>query len=284
MITEQIGEKPVYIVTSHHEVLVAWAAIRQTLSHSPILITLDHHTDTVLAFRHHLCSSNNYFTTSAARFTELADEECHKIDYRNLAIVRDAVSRLQNDEHIDAAIRAGIIDQAYAITYSAVGTCRVRYEHLTLEQRQILFGSIDLDNCQYEPPFTRIFEVATNCYPGCPNEEHTDACHPELYARSIDTQNLQNKFETINEMSRAFGIDNILDQKYILDIDLDYFHSAKSIAPNDAQMFYNLIRRAVAITIATEPHYVEACKLAGETITSDYLLGKLKAHIAKALE
>jgi integrase len=43
---------------------------------------------------------------------------------------------------------------------------------------------------------------------------------------------------------------------FILDIDLDYFNTAKSITPDHRSVFYDLIRRCIGITIAMESYYV----------------------------
>ncbi|MCM1430722.1 MAG: hypothetical protein NC124_19915 [Clostridium sp.] len=44
---------------------------------------------------------------------------------------------------------------------------------------------------------------------------------------------------------------------YILDIDLDYFHTMKSIDPSTKKIFSQLVKSAKAITIAKEPVCVE---------------------------
>lgn len=69
---------------------------------------------------------------------------------------------------------------------------------------------------------------------------------------------------------------------YILDVDLDYFQTRKSIEPEDARTFYRLIRESGIITVALEPACVESGRLEGETITSDFLLARLLEHIEKA--
>ena len=65
---------------------------------------------------------------------------------------------------------------------------------------------------------------------------------------------------------------------YILDIDLDFFRTAKSVNPNNKEVFYHLIRQSKIITIATEPGYIE------KGITADYLLNKILYHIEEAMK
>lgn len=86
-----------------------------------------------------------------------------------------------------------------------------------------------------------------------------------------------------SEMSRCVGIPNIMESPYILDIDLDAFHSRKAIEPTDPSTFYRLIRNAVAITIATEAECVDELKFDGEAIDADILLDRLMTHIKAAI-
>jgi hypothetical protein len=84
-------------------------------------------------------------------------------------------------------------------------------------------------------------------------------------------------------MSATVGIDDITNQPFILDVDLDYFHTEKSIEPNDPTVFYELIKKAYVITVATEPKFIGYEKLRGENITADSLLKRLLKHFEKAL-
>jgi hypothetical protein len=84
-------------------------------------------------------------------------------------------------------------------------------------------------------------------------------------------------------MAKAIGLSNVDAKPYILDIDLDYFHSEKSINPTDTTAFYRLIRNSVAVTIATEPECVEYLRLDGSAVTAPMLLDRLKEHIKAAM-
>ena len=74
-----------------------------------------------------------------------------------------------------------------------------------------------------------------------------------------------------------------MERKYILDIDLDYFRTERAVHPTDTKTFYNLIRNAEAITIATEPEFIGYEKLPGENISSATLLPQIMNHIRTAL-
>lgn len=69
---------------------------------------------------------------------------------------------------------------------------------------------------------------------------------------------------------------------YILDIDLDFFRTAKALQPDDPSTFHRLIQNAQIITVALEPRCVEGGCLPGETITSASLLADLIGQIEAA--
>ena len=72
---------------------------------------------------------------------------------------------------------------------------------------------------------------------------------------------------------------------YILDIDLDVFHTVASIEPKDASTFHRLIRGALAITIATEAECVEELWHEEEEakLAAGDLLSRLLGHVEQAL-
>jgi hypothetical protein len=288
MHVEQINGKSVYTVVAHNAVLRAWAAIRSTLPEPPILITLDHHTDTRPAFCHYLCNTSQYrlHEHSVEHLIHLANAESRRINVTDAASVDRAIQCLRNDEHIDAAIRGGLLAHAYVISYDAhfSGTPPQRVQRLGIEERlRLSLSGVDFNDGDYEAPESKIFEVGSGCAVGCEKSPHDDDCHVEHRAQAIESDYLRMKLEQIGRMSRAFGIEDVLQHPFILDIDLDYFGSARSMAPSDTTVFYDLIRRAVAITIATEPTYVSQERLSGETISAEALQPQLREHITRAL-
>ena len=66
-------------------------------------------------------------------------------------------------------------------------------------------------------------------------------------------------------------------------MDLDYFQTDKSIEPSDTTTFYELIKAARAITVATEPYWVRRRWLDETSASSDNLLEKLMRHFRAAL-
>ncbi|NHZ86682.1 MAG: hypothetical protein GWP19_12520 [Planctomycetia bacterium] len=73
-----------------------------------------------------------------------------------------------------------------------------------------------------------------------------------------------------------------LKDKYILDIDLDYFHTKRSIVPSNPKTFYQLIQGAEIITIAKESSWINEwakTERYDKELTVDYLLNELLNHI-----
>lgn len=93
---------------------------------------------------------------------------------------------------------------------------------------------------------------------------------------------LEQLIATANLMAVPTGIQSIGDTPFVLDIDLDYFRSIKSLSPEDTTTFYCLIRDSVAITIATEPNFVKDIGI-DDDLTSDLARAAVMAHIQEAL-
>jgi hypothetical protein len=100
---------------------------------------------------------------------------------------------------------------------------------------------------------------------------------------AIESRFLQDRLEIIENICRTSGIRNLLDEPFILDIDLDYFNTRKSIAPDDPSIFHDLIRKALAITIVRESACVNQLQIQGEGLTSHFLEEAVMQHIGVAL-
>lgn len=111
---------------------------------------------------------------------------------------------------------------------------------------------------------------------------HDDDCIKPHYDQAIETIFLQDKMDIIEEMKPDIIKNCVIDKNFILDIDLDYFHTIDSINPKNTNLFYKLIRQCSIITIAMEDDYVELVRLE-EKIDSKFLLDKLLNHISKVL-
>ena len=86
------------------------------------------------------------------------------------------------------------------------------------------------------------------------------------------------------EIRWCLGLANVEAEPYILDIDLDAFHSRRATNPEDGATFHRLIRNAQAITVATESECVEELWLyENDAMDSTELLAELVRHIGEAM-
>lgn len=274
--------KPVYVVENHAHALAAWADIRRWCGIAPVVITLDHHTDTRGAFQAYA-----YKQCGESRRGECSrvTEQClAELDFHSPESVALAISKLSNDEQIDTAIQAGVINAAFVISYRSSGTCSREISEFYDDYPVPGFTATRPQRpYTYDVPSNRIFEVDDGCAVGCVKTIHDDDCTRPHADQAIETCYLTEKLSIIHEMSQAIGIHDIWGHPYILDIDLDYFMTAKSIHPADPTLFYRLLESSIAVTIATEPSYVSLCRLRGEKITAKSLLRDLFDHITHAL-
>lgn len=249
--------KDVYIVESHHHVLQSWAEVRRALPAAPILLTLDHHTDTYEPFYRHLFDATRRQSrqAQAAAMATLLPGLIAALRFDDEAAVLDAIGKLNNDEHITTAIAAGILSRAFVINLS--------YE--TSSRTGVLY------------------EAGSMCAVGCEKASHDDACTPVRSAQVLESVYLDRELNALTTMAEQDGIPATEAQPYVLDIDLDYFHSEKAIEPDDPATFYRLVRNAIAVTIATEPEYVVDCRDDGSNVTGESLLERMKQHIAAAM-
>ncbi|WP_443659381.1 UPF0489 family protein [Clostridium algidicarnis] len=290
MLCERISieGKNIYIVEDHHHVLEAWAEYRKKVNLAPMLITLDHHTDTHSAFLHY-----SYNSKTDKLDNKKAKELLCSIDYKVDETVNRAISKLRNDEHIDAAITSRIISKAFVISYQAHCDKPQSYEESFRVQNyyeNMIRRMMAKDEMKYiskkdekKYPESEIYEVGSTCAIGCQRAPHNDDCIIPHYNQAIESILLDDKLKTICEMCPDCIKGNLFDKEYILDIDLDYFHTCKSIQPENIETFYELIRNAKIITIALEPFFVEEWKQYDEDIDCEFLKEKLLEHIKKAL-
>jgi hypothetical protein len=236
-----INNKQVFIEEEHHQVLRHWIGYRRDTSDIPFVITLDHHTDTRTAFHGLACRGMKHNTSNIIEFRESIFNSVH-LD--NL----DFINNLCNDEHINFATRKNIVSRVY------ISSFQTSYN-----------GSQDSYN-------ESVYHINSFCHSHCLKNIHDDDCTLIRYDKCIESEELVRQILHVSEMHT----DN-----YILDIDLDFFHTMRSIEPNDPSIFHRLIRGAAIITVATEPFYVNSLKIDQE-INSEYLLQRLLVHIDQA--
>ena len=248
-----IAGKSVVSFESHHYALLPWGEWRRELGRPLRLLTLDAHTDTEDAFHRYACEAGksepwgrpiSYEQDRVARIARLSADDASSVEA--------AIQDLHHDEHIDAAIRSGILDAAFILAHGTSGVS----EEFPLD-RMVLLDDRKL-------------------------QSGGDA-ERQLRDEIIEAVSLQERLGQASKICRAAGESDPLDLPFILDIDLDAFNTRQAIAPQDPSVFYELIRRAYAISIAQEPGCVEACQIEGERLAAPWLEKQLMAHIERAL-
>ena len=282
---QNVCGKDIYIVDDHHHALAPWALMRRRLEHAPNLITIDHHTDTHEAFlgHAHISTMNGQGDPWA-----LAETLVRQIDFWNDQSLAWAINLLRHDEHIHAATMSDILGYAFCIQLSDSGGNQSIEQLVYAADRQARWPLPPTDQAPRKPmtysmPDDHIFVISHDCAIGCPKMPHNDEClmqHGNMITESIY---LDDQLARGSEMSRCVGLPHLEDQPYILDIDLDAFHSQKAIEPANPSTFYRLIRNSRMITIATEAECVDELKFDGESIGSAMLLDRLMAHIEAAI-
>jgi len=252
-----IGGKDVYIVKSHHHVLQSWAEIRRTLSAAPALLTLDHHTDTYEPFLRHRyhATHRTLGDDEGAAMAALLPEMIAELRYDDEVSVQDAIAKLHNDEHVLTAIMAGIVSRGFVVNLSDENHSETGIIYLT--------SSICAIDCEARP--------------------HDDDCVSKHSAQALESIYLDHELADLNAMAQNDGVPTVEAEPYILDIDLDYFHSEKAVEPDDPATFYRLVQNAIAVTVATEPDYVRDCRDEGSKVTGKSLLERMKQHIEAAM-
>lgn len=252
----KIGGKPVYIVDDHHKALAAWAIERRKLAAAPYLITIDHHSDTDDAFRSHVFTAA--YEDPSVNELAMAAELVAAIDWSSNDSVLEAIGRLRHDEHIHAATKSGTLTASFSIQL--------------------------WDHDGYMVPEDGIYVVSHECAIGCQKKVYDDECVIHHALEIINAPYLEDQLRRIGEITLGLGYPSIESLPYILDIDLDAFHSIEAANPRDASTFRRLIRGALAVTIATEQECVEDLWADENNEPScDLLLTAVIGHIVAAM-
>jgi len=296
-----VNGKQVFAFESHHHALIPWAEVRRGLQRAPRLLTLDYHTDTVGAFRGHVCAKTG---ACGDAMQPIMDAEITAIKFQDPRTVIEAVGKLRFDEQIDAALRSNILDLAFIIAKEDHDHIVSNEQHASdavaaqdpsLRRQIQITGGLEgtriieyVDNPRAKPPYT--YSIPPNRMIVLPGVDMRAAGSIEVTEEmsraksdgAIESEFLEDRLALINSVCSTSGIPSLFDEPFILDIDLDYFNTQKSIAPDDSSTFYGLIRRAAIVTIARESICVKSCQFRGEELTSDFLEREVMAHIAVA--
>jgi UPF0489 domain len=283
-----IADKRIYIVDDHHKALGAWTIERRRLEFAPNLLTIDHHTDVNEAFlgHAHIEASEKL----DVNIEELRQNLTAQIDWRSDEKMLRAINHLRHDEQIDAATTSGVFSAAFCIQLSD-NSGVPSIEQIAYDEKMAINFSLDQPNdapptrpMTYEATANSIYVIGHDCAIGCVKRPYDDNCTIHHASEIIDSPYLDDQLARGSEIAICLGLQNLESAPYILDIDLDVFHTKKAIEPDDTVTFYRLIRNAIAITIATEPECVDEEWLDEQnSMDASELLERILGHIKAAL-
>lgn len=311
---QEINGKSVYIFEDHATAVIPWMMIKKRLNVLPHLITLDHHTDTMDAFRFYygcLSQQGNSIEDIEVRINNMI-AELEKLEKESkYNEMKSLLKHLRFDEQIDLSIKLGVLSYSITLPSSAEGedytkSDRVKKYHQDLKEYEqaaekiYRSGNLNLLSLisrpiypeedgvdlikTYSMPENKIFIVNSNVIYNSSIGEGSLYSH-NYNSNVIEDGFLHNQIGLASSMTITAVGKVVTDGPYILDIDLDYFHNSKSIQPENHECFYALIRNAEAITIARESECVQMCKEDLEdscSFNSDFLQNKLLQHIHAA--
>lgn len=296
----EINKKPIYIFEDHSLAFKVWLKIKKENITSPYVISLDHHTDTLRALNNSAFSSwvNAYknYNLHDGYYESFLKTHLYSLDCNSEEQVNLFLLKLKHDEHIDAAIKLGIITHSISIQWSdSSGTSSVEEETWRSNDWRNQVGKVSMlelqelinNQPQYpEPPYNynlpedRMFVIGyPNCE--CPKSPHDEICFKNMYDKALESSFLTKKLEVIENLQNNINQRGLQPFEFILDIDLDYFHTIKSISPSDKEAFSWLVKNSLAISIAKESICVNMLQCEGENINSEYLLNELLRLISE---
>lgn len=179
-----------------------------------------------------------YYTRNHENFENEQNFLLEKIKLNDI----NTILKLKNDEHIDASIRSDFFKKA-------------------------LILSEESNSCKPN----RIYTINGN----------EDYKHEPIIvnSRSFDDFNLVIETNNLKEHLKKFELcipqSDWIDN-FILDIDLDFVKTVKSVKPKDASFFQYLAKKAITITIAKEETWIDQWKRQyDENISVEFLLQAL---------
>lgn len=221
----KIGSKSISVSDCHHEVLTHWSRIkREAPGRELFTLTLDHHTDVVEAFRGAGSVSPD--------------------GWQSEELISAAVENLKHDEHIDWAVKSGLISGAGVIAH--------------------------VDSTL--PASDKIIVRCDSRFP----DEFTQLNFPEKF-RPLADRVLEDDF--LAPQLEGFP----LERDFILDIDCDNFFSRRSLAPENHRIFDSLIRKCCGVSISKESDYVRILQFPGEKLTGELIAEHLVEYIQTLL-
>lgn len=222
-------KKRVYIAWSHHHVVREWFKYRERGMH---LLSFDYHTDFHKAFIRKSGNPSANYAYSSERHNSYLKKHipCNDIE----AAIKDLV----NDEHIDFALRSGMIKRAFVFSHDVNTSHDARIISIPNRIKQIWQAEI-ISYCEVNHP------LATPT----PYNDTTEAKMARINASD----------EVISEVVKTFREYGFDQSNYILDFDCDFIRDRDAMTHGKFDILKQLIKGAYAITIAQEPSFVYDC-------------------------
>ena len=222
------------------------------------LLSFDYHTDFKEAFLSKCWNPLTFSCSDRNRNRYLTKHiPCQDVD----AAIKD----LKYDEHIDFAIRSGMIEKAFVFSHDGNTFHDGRVLSVPNGKKQIIqariFSYCEVDHPLANPP---------------PYTDSTEA----MMAKCITTD------QVLGEVLKTFWQYGFNQDNYILDFDCDFIRDKVAMEHNRFQLLMNLIKGARAITIAREPSCVDECSrqtLSYEVI-NDWLVTLIKESCGDNVE
>ncbi len=244
-----------FVCDEHHHVLEAWEKYPGNN-----VITLDYHTDTHPAFQHYSYGKHKDIQNRENLVQNMLSEQSLLVNnYRSgKKSLNECINLLRNDEHIDFAVQAGIVNSVFVIPSGGDGNNGFVNKRIFDARHQHTYNA--------HP----IIEYNYICLPNCKRGPHNDDCLIDLAANLIDDIFLNDAVSYVETLLPSFF------HNYILDIDLDYFRSITAFQSTQLFVFKSIAQHANLLTIAKEEACLEMHKLEGDLITADVALGNIK--------
>lgn len=241
----QLGKKPIYIFANHAAAVEVWLSIAK--ENAVNLIIFDDHNDSIYPFRGY---RNSCLNRDNKKLMMMLNEMKANRDYLHPMelyqvgkYIKDYhcswnTQELRNDEHNILGIFLALLNDVYICSPASDG---LHMDPECPKELQICYQHLHCMQPCYKSPDTiaeSICELAPDASP---------------YIKDFAMSNMGDDL-ILRLLDNGLNI----QEEYILDIDLDYFKIPfwRTSVSCFGNTFYQIVRNAKAITIATEPMYV----------------------------
>ena len=222
-------KKHVFIVNSHHHVVKEWLRYQRTGVH---LLSFDYHTD----FREAFISKAGDPRACYAYSSKL--HKSYLTRHISCQDLESAIKDLKNDEHIDFAIKSGMIEKAFVFSHDSNSEVGKRVLSVPNKRKHI-------DQAE-------IISYSEMNHPLAAPYPYTD--EKEAVIAKIITADI-----VLDEVLKTFREYGFNQDNYILDFDCDFIRDKYAMKHGKYQTLQNLINGAKTITIARERSCVYHC-------------------------